>query len=134
MSEHAQEEKTYPVGQSAAFAGSTFVTMGLVDLLAHLGPTGLLVGGLASYVAWKHGPEVYEHLRELLPLPAPSQEEQGLSEASEQSARTHGRSLMDRALRRFPEPVLTFSHKFLFQLELSGEMDPFDQGLNLHPA
>src|SRR6266700_5735798 len=109
MSEHTrEEEKPSPVGQSAAFAGSTFVTMGLVDLLAHLGPTGLLVGGLASYVAWKHGPEVYEHLRDLLPPPAaPSEEEQVASEeaSAPRASRTGGRSLVDRALGRFPDPV-----------------------------
>lgn len=88
------EEKTYPVKQAAAFAGSTFVTMGLVDLLAHLGPTGLLIGGLASYVAWKHGPEIYASVREKLPSPAQT-------EQSEQHPRTSGRSLMDRALGRF---------------------------------
>src|SRR2546427_7688195 len=82
------EEKTSPMKQSAAFAGSTLVTMGLVDLLAHLGPTGLLVGGLASYVAWKHGPEIYEYVREKLPSPP----------QTEQHPRTSGRSLMDRAL------------------------------------
>src|SRR5947209_2821730 len=58
-----RQEKPYPVKQSATFAGSTLVTMGLIDLLAHLGPTGLLVSGIASYVAWRHGPELYEHLR-----------------------------------------------------------------------
>jgi hypothetical protein len=97
------EEKTYPVKHSAAFAGSTLVTMGLVDLLAHLGPTGLLVGGLASYVAWKHGPEIYTYVREKLPSQTPPEP----SEAAEQQSHKRGRSMMDRALGRFPDELET---------------------------
>src|SRR2546421_9007523 len=97
------EETTYPVNQAATFAGSTLVTMGLVDVLAHLGPTGLLVGGIASYVAWKHGPELYEYVREKLPSPAPTAPKQ--PEPLEQQPRKRGRSMMDRALGRFPDPV-----------------------------
>lgn len=62
------EEKTYPIRQSAAFASTTFATMGLIDVLAHLGPTGLLVGGMASYVAWRHSPELYEYIKDRLAL------------------------------------------------------------------
>jgi hypothetical protein len=40
-------------------AGATLVAMGLLDIVGHLGLTGLVVGGLASYVVWRHGPEVY---------------------------------------------------------------------------
>lgn len=99
MSESSEQEtlKKYPPKQSAAFAGSTAVAMGLIDLLAHLGPTGLLVGGIASYVAWKHGPELYEQVRELLPLPAEV-------EPVEQVQQIPGRrSLLDRALGRYPQ-------------------------------
>jgi len=91
------EEKKYPVKQSAAFAGSAAITMGIIDMLAHLGPTGLVVGGIASYVAWRHGPELYEQVRELLPLPA----QPGQSEPAEQHPQR--RSLLDRALGRYPE-------------------------------
>src|ERR1700730_8339080 len=92
------EEQTYPMKQSAAFAGSTLVTMGLLDVLAHLGPTGLLVGGLASYVAWKHGPELYAYVREKLPSPAPVKEPQ--DEQDEQTGtpvRPRRRGLLARA-------------------------------------
>ncbi len=92
------EEKTYPLKQSAAFASSTLVTMGLVDLVAHLGPTGLLVGGLASYVAWKHGPEIYAYVREKLPS-HPSSEP---SEQGDERPRKRSRSFLDRAIGRFP--------------------------------
>jgi hypothetical protein len=40
-------------------AGVTFVVMGLLDVVGHLGLTGLVVSSLASYVVWRHGPEVY---------------------------------------------------------------------------
>jgi hypothetical protein len=100
MSEPMEEQHTYPMKQSATFAGSTLITMGLVDLVAHLGPTGLLVGGLASYVAWKHGPELYGYVRKRLSsshLPV-SQAEQ-----EEQQPRRSGRSFLDRALGQYPD-------------------------------
>jgi hypothetical protein len=102
MSETREQEieKKYPVKQSAAFASSTLVTMGLIDVLAHLGPTGLLIGGIASYVAWRHGPELYEQVRELIPLPAQA----GPSEPAERLPQR--RSLLDRALGRYPEGEL----------------------------
>lgn len=85
------EEKKVTLTQQATFAGSTLLTMGLVDVLAHLGPTGLLVGGIASYIAWKHGPELYEQARGVLPLP------ERMTQARP------GRSVIDRALGRYPE-------------------------------
>jgi hypothetical protein len=104
MRENPQEETpTYPLTQSAAFAGSTFVTMGLVDLVAHLGPTGLLVGGLASYVAWKHGPELYASVRRRLPSSQTSPEHADQEE--QQSRHQGGRSFLDRALGRYPETL-----------------------------
>ncbi len=69
--QNEQIEKKYPVGVSAKFAAGTLVASLPFELLAHLGPTGLLVGGLASYVAWKHGPEVYEALRTTFPILPP---------------------------------------------------------------
>src|SRR5579884_2364585 len=87
--------KHYPVQQAATCAGTTFVTMSLVDLLAHLGPTGMLVVGLLSYAAWKHGPELYEQVRGILPPPASSAEEDTPPE-------TARRSWVDRALGRYP--------------------------------
>jgi hypothetical protein len=94
------EEQRYPMKQSAAFAGTTFATMGLIDLFAHLGPTGLVVAGLASYVAWRHGPELCEQVRGILP-PAPSQSErrEGAQE-EEEPAQQQGRTFLDWALGR----------------------------------
>ncbi len=90
------EEKKYPLPVSAKFAGGTLLAALPFDLLAHLGPTGLLVGGLASYVAWKHGPEVYDLMRDTLPfLPA--------LEPEENAEKKQGRSFWDRALGRYPD-------------------------------
>src|SRR5579875_4221411 len=112
MSEREEgQAKTYPVQQAAAFAGGTLVVGGLLDMLAHLGPTGLLVSGMASYVAWRHGPELYEQVRGLLPaLPAPAEREDGEPVAQAEQApgaRTPARrSLWDRALGRSPESAV----------------------------
>src|ERR1019366_5234531 len=105
--EQAQEKK-YPVGVSAKFAASTLVASLPFDLLAHLGTTGFLVGGLASYVAWKHGPEVYEAIREMIPQLPPL--EQALEDDHVDTSgkikppyRKQTRSFWDRAMGRFPE-------------------------------
>ncbi len=50
-------------------AGVTLAAMGLIDVLGHMGPTGLVVSGLASYVVWRHGPEVYNLVQHELGLP-----------------------------------------------------------------
>ena len=50
-------------------AGVTLAAMGLIDVLGHMGPTGLVVSGLASYVVWRHGPEVYGLVQHELGLP-----------------------------------------------------------------
>jgi hypothetical protein len=109
--EEGQARTPSSVKQSAAFAGSTLVVGGLLDMLAHLGPTGLLVSGLASYVAWRHGPDLYEQVRGLLPaLPAPAEREDGEPVAQTEQAtgaRTPARrSLWDRALGRSPESAV----------------------------
>ena len=88
------EEIKYPVQQKVTWAGSTAVAMGMVDLFGHMGPTGLVVGGLVSYVAWRHGPEIYEQVREMFSLPARAAQ----PETIEQQAPR--RSWLDRALGR----------------------------------
>jgi len=50
-------------------AGITLAVMGLIDVIGHMGPTGLVVSGLASYVGWRHGPEVYGLVQHELNLP-----------------------------------------------------------------
>jgi hypothetical protein len=93
-----EELPRYPIQQSAAFAGSTLALGSLIDLLAHLGPTGLFLSGLASYVAWRHGPELVAYLRGKRPADtlafAPSF---GADEdAAEDGAQRGGRSLLER--------------------------------------
>src|SRR5690348_11515061 len=56
-----------PLGLSLRYGFGTFVGMGLLDLVAHFGPTGLVVGGIAAYAASRHGPELVEHFKEVLP-------------------------------------------------------------------
>jgi hypothetical protein len=93
-----EELPRYPIQQSAAFATSTLALGSLVDLLAHLGPTGLFLSGLASYVAWRHGPELVAYLRGKLPADtlafAPSSDAD--EDAAEDRAQRRGRSLLER--------------------------------------
>lgn len=56
--------------------GATFATIGIVDLLGHLGPTGLLVGGLASIVAYNFGDEAVEWVKEKAGLESSPKAEQ----------------------------------------------------------
>jgi hypothetical protein len=129
------EEKKYPVSVSAKFAGGTLLASLPFDLLAHLGPTGLLVGGLASYVAWKHGPEVYESLRDIVPgLPSLTQaldatNADGVSQKS-------GRSFIDRAMGRFPEGYLERineqSHETVPSAPIGQSNDMIDLAPQLH--
>ena len=102
LNEQPEDKQSVPLSQTLGFGAGTFLTVGAIDLLAHLGPTGLVVGGIAAYVAAKHGHELVEQMREALPSPAPG--------VSRQPAKAHtprrnggGRSLLDRALGRFPE-------------------------------
>src|SRR5258708_24540013 len=100
--EQPEDQHHVPLTQTLGFGAGTFLAAGMVDLVAHLGPTGLVVGGIAAYVASQHGPELASRVREALPSPAPL--------ATKQAGKAHtprrnggGRSLLDRALGRFPE-------------------------------
>lgn len=86
-----------PLSQVIGWGGGTFLTVGALDLLAHLGPTGLVVGGIAAFVAARHGPDLLNQIQDhfVLPaLPLPEKQEK------------QGRSVLDRALGRFPENYL----------------------------
>ena len=96
-----QEQPPVPLTHSLGFGAGTFLAAGMVDLLAHLGPTGFVVGGIAAYVASRHGPQLYEQVREALPSPPAVSRQPG--KARPPQRRTGGRSFMDRALGRFPE-------------------------------
>src|SRR5260221_9896081 len=97
LNEQLEDQESVPLSQSLDFGVGTFLTVGAVDLLAHLGPTGLVVGGILAYVAAKHGPELASQAREAL-LSVPSRQP-----GIEAPRRNGGRSLIDRALGRFPE-------------------------------
>jgi Helicase HerA, central domain len=120
--------KKYPVQQSATFAVSTATMAGLIDVLAHLGPTGLLVSGLAGYVAWKHGPELYEYVheqwRDTFPSAAPS-DDAPLATEEQGQAQERTRSFWDKAFGLPPQEASR-------QSEASeggpGESDPDAEG------
>ncbi len=101
LEKHLEDKKPVPLSQTFGFGAGTFLTVGAIDLLAHLGPTGLVVGGIAAYVAAQHGPELIEQVREALPSRANGQP------GEERPRRSGGRSLIDRALGRFPEAYPT---------------------------
>src|SRR5260221_6788661 len=101
--EQPQEQPSPALVHSLGYGAGTFLVAGMVDLLAHLGPTGLVVGGIIAYAAARHGPELVEQVRENLPSPASPQAARQRSNApalrrGSQSQRT----LLDRALGPVP--------------------------------
>src|SRR5712691_1697815 len=99
--EEQQPQPDAPLAQSLSCGVSTFLAAGVVDLVGHLGLTGLVVGGIAAYVASQHGPELLEQVRGALPTrPSSPQGEAPRTRASESGSGK--RSLLDRALGRFP--------------------------------
>src|SRR5579885_2623370 len=107
--EEEQREPRYPIQQSAAFAGSTLALGSLVDLFAHLGPTGLFISGLASYVAWRHGPELAAYLRGKLPADplafaaAAGEPPDPQASGTGEDTPKRGRTFWERALGIFPD-------------------------------
>ena len=93
--EQLEEKRPLPLKQSLSFGVGTFLTVGTIDLFAHLGPTGLVIGGIAAYVAAKHGPDLASQVREV--LPSPPSRQPGIKER-----RRGKRSFVDRAIGRFP--------------------------------
>jgi hypothetical protein len=93
-----------PALPSLALGGATLLTIGGFDVLAHLGPTGWLVGGIAAIIAARHGGAMLEQAKMWLTPTSLSDDE------SDQDAPRHlparaSRSLLDRALGRFPDPA-----------------------------
>src|SRR5260370_303033 len=102
--EQLEEQRPLPLVRSLTYGTGTFLAAGIVDLLAHLGPTGLVVGGIAAYVAAQHGPELVERVREAFPPRADGQPTEGGDQQGEGKKQQHGvRRLIDRALGRLPE-------------------------------
>src|SRR5258708_33776312 len=75
--EQREDQPPVPLSQVLGFGAGTMLAAGMVDLVAHLGPTGLVVGGIAAYVASQHGPELASRARGALPSPAPLATKQG---------------------------------------------------------
>jgi Mn-dependent DtxR family transcriptional regulator len=105
MSEEPHEEQRedqHPVSlsQTLGFGAGTFLTVGVIDLVAHLGPTGLVIGGILAYIAAKQGPELANQAREALSSPPARQPE------IEEPQQRGKRSFIDRALGRHPESEL----------------------------
>src|SRR5713226_7559392 len=101
-----QQQPGVPLLQTLGFGAGTFLAAGMVDLLAHLGPTGLVVGGIAAYIASRHGPELFEQVREALPpslaREASRQPVAHIPRRQQQDRERRGRrSVLDRALGRF---------------------------------
>ena len=65
--QRADQQHSVPLSQTFGYGAGTFLTVGVIDLLAHWGPTGLVIGGIAAYVAARHGPELTSQVRETLP-------------------------------------------------------------------
>jgi hypothetical protein len=148
MEKEEQSEKHYPVRQSALMAGGTALTAGLIDVAMNMGSTGLLVGGIASYLAWRHGPELYERVKTLLPA-ASSQKEDDIPTTE---IRAPGRrTLADRLLgppaspmtpeafdEQEPEEGATQPLPFETAIDaegnvLNGELDSLNLGPTLQP-
>src|SRR5258707_15741958 len=103
LEEQTKEQSSTPLAHSLGYGAGTFLAAGMVDLLAHLGPTGLVVGGIIAYAAARHGPELVEQVRENLPSPASLQAARKTRNApAKQSGGQSKRTVLDRALGRFP--------------------------------
>src|SRR5258708_26488057 len=90
--QRADQQHSVPLSQTFGYGAGTFLTVGVIDLLAHWGPTGLVIGGIAAYVAARHGPSLTSQVRETLPSPPARQP--GIGEPRQRGKR----SFIDRAL------------------------------------
>jgi hypothetical protein len=88
--------------EQITLASGTMLAATGVDLLAHLGPTGLVVGGILAFAAARHGQGLYSQVQALL-SPAPTSAPPRHSRPMKR--RGHQRSVLDRALGRFPDTL-----------------------------
>ncbi len=95
-----EEARSLPLAQSLKYGAGTFLAAGVLDLVAHFGPTGLVVGGIAAYVASRHGPELVEQVKGALTTHSDLYTDAARTLASE--SRGGKRRMLDRALGRFP--------------------------------
>jgi hypothetical protein len=87
--------------EQLTLASGTMLAATGVDLLAHLGPTGLVVGGILAFAAARHGQGLYSQVQGLLsPAPAPAP-----TPPRSRPGKQSKRSVLDRALGRFPDAL-----------------------------
>lgn len=101
MEEQQQEESNEQrasLSQQLTYGVGTFLAAGAIDMIAHFGMTGLVVGGIAAYVASQHGPGLLEQAHEVIPA-RPMRQARRVVLSSEGKSQ---RSVLDRALGRFP--------------------------------
>src|SRR5260370_11946139 len=94
--EQREDQHPVPLSQTLSFGAGTFLTVGVIDLVAHLGPTGLVIGGILAYIAAKQGPELANQASDALSSPPARQPE------IEEPQQRRTRSFIDRALGRHP--------------------------------
>jgi hypothetical protein len=135
MDEQCEEQDNEPVApsvwhltrQQVALASGTMLAATGVDLLAHLGATGLVVGGILAFAAARHGQGIYSQVQGLLsPAPAPASPH---SHAGKRSKR----SVLDRALGRFPD-TLEAEEEEPLPLEAEQEDPHVPEGNLLHQS
>src|SRR5260370_7326067 len=85
--EQREDQHLVSLSQTLSFGAGTFLTVGVIDLVAHLGPTGLVIGGILAYIAAKQGPELANQAREALSSPPARQPE--IEEPHQRGKRTY---------------------------------------------
>lgn len=86
---------------SVLVGGGTALGAGIIDVVGHLGPTGLVVGGIAAFVAARHSGDLIEGVRTAMaPFIPPAKQ---LPDDQDSKPARSGRSFLDRALGRFPD-------------------------------
>lgn len=101
-----EERERSALSHPLLIGGATFATAGIIDVVANLGPTGLVIGGIAAIIAARHAPDIIDQAKAFINPFAdpgnqkPEQAEQQL--ALPAPAQRSKRSFLDRALGRFP--------------------------------
>jgi hypothetical protein len=91
-----------PVTQMAMWGGGAFGMVSLISLLSHAGATGIVIAALAALVASRHGQQGLEAIHDNLELPGVIDKK--ITEQKQNKRKS--RSYLDRALGRFPDPLV----------------------------
>ena len=105
----APEEPVASLSEQLGFGVGTLLAAGAVDMFAHFGLTGLVVGGIAAYAASRHGPELLQQVKgarasrpALVTCRRRNKPTPRTLLAEGRRGRSQ-RSFLDRALGRFPD-------------------------------